>query len=130
MLKENFKSTLIKYIMLSVILILISPAQVNGLQPFGLGAYMALVFAGCNAAVLVLPLAVGCFIGSFDWISTAAAVLGAGITVAVDYFLTRQKRPYGIVIMICLSIISFCPVAAVNALTGAPAAYVIINVCL
>ena len=130
MLKENFKSTLIKYIMLSVILILISPAQVNGLQPFGLGAYMALVFAGCNAAVLVLPLAVGCFIGSFDWISTAAAVLGAGITVAVDYFLTRQKRPYGIVIMICLSIISFCPVAAVNALTGAPAVYVIINVCL
>ena len=104
MLKESFKSTLVKYLCLSAALIIISPAQVNGLHPFGMAAYTALVFAGCSAPLLALPLIAGSFIGNPDWIGAAATALGAGIIIAADYLMARKKRSYGIVIMICLCI--------------------------
>ena len=130
MLKESFKSTLVKYLCLSAALIIISPAQVNGLHPFGMAAYAALVFAGCSAPLLALPLIAGSFIGNPDWIGAAATALGAGIIIAADYLMARKKRSYGIVIMICLCITCFCPTVIVDALKGAPAIYVVINACL
>lgn len=130
MIKNNLKNVVFKYLALSAVLLIIAPAGINGLHPFSAAAYAALVFSGCNAAILAVPLVAGAFIADLSFVSAAASALGAGILIAADYFLSRQKKKYGLVVMICLAVTCFCPVITVQALQGVSTVYIIINVCL
>lgn len=128
--KNNLRNVFLKYVALSAILIITSAAEVNGLHPFAFAVYAALVFSGCNALALAVPLVAGSFIPDLNFALTAATALGAGILVAADYFLARQKKKYGVAVMVCLAIICVCPVVTVQALGNNPVVYIIINVCL
>ena len=112
MVKNDIKKSLFKYSALSLILLAVSFAEINGLHPFALALFAALVFSGASSFVLLVPLSVGQFLACADWTVAAAGVSGAVLIAIIDFLLRRKEQIYGVAVMICLTALAACPDAA------------------
>lgn len=130
MIKTNLKHCLLKYAALTLALVAIGPAEINGLCPFALAAYAAVVFCGANAFYMLVPLALSLFAALQPWQVVVSTVSGGAIIAVVDFFLRRQNKKYGVFSMICLTFIAACPTIAILVARGTPVIYVAIAVCL
>ena len=130
MIKTNLKQAVFKYFALSLLIVALCPAEINGLHPFAVAMFCAMTFAGANPFVLLVPLTVGQFLAGPDWAVSVSALAGAAIIAVTDFFLRKKFNSYGVAVMVCLTALAVCPAVAVEIAKGYPAAYVIISVCL
>lgn len=130
MFKNKFFSSLIKYTGLSLIVVAVSLAHINGLNPFGAGAYLGMVFSGANALALIPALVAGAAVSGSHWLYIAASALIGVISVGFQYILKKFRKSPSVAAMIVLSLAAACAPCAVDLTLGAQPAYVIVNACL
>ena len=130
MVKNDIKKSLFKYSALSLILLAVSFAEINGLHPFALALFAALVFSGASSFVLLVPLSVGQFLACSDWTVATAGVSGAVLIAIIDFLLRRKEQIYGVAVMICLTALAACPVTALLVAKSCPVVYAVIADCL
>ena len=114
MIKTNLKQAVLKYFALSLLIVALCPAEINGLHPFAAAMFCAMTFAGANPFVLLVPLTVGQFLAGPDWAVSVSALAGAAIIAVTDFFLRKKFNSYGVAVMVCLTALAVCPAVAVE----------------
>lgn len=130
MVKNNYKHEIIKYLVMSAIVLILSFAGINELYPFAIGAYVAAVFAGCSSFVLAPALVLGAFLRDFDWINAASVAVGAGVLIIAECLLSRKQKNFSVPLMIVMSLIAIVGESVISYFRGTGIVYIVVNVFL
>ncbi len=130
MIKNNYKQEIVKYFVMSAIVLILSFAGINELYPFAVGAYVAAVFAGCSSVALAPSLILGTFLRDFDWINTTAVAVGAIILILSECLFSRKQKKFSVPFMVVATLLAVVCESFVAYFNGTGIVYIVVNVFL